>query len=144
VSTDETRAIAQRFAQVWFGGSPSIVDELADPNLTVYYPVIGQPIRGAQAFKQVLEMVHAALPDADGSVDEVIAEGDRAVIRWTLRGTHRGDLLGIPPTGRRVEWTGISIYRLANGKVVEEQGEEDALGLMRQLGVIPEERPAAA
>ncbi len=143
MSTDN-KAIAQRFLQVWLNGSPTIVDELADPNLTVYYPVLGQPIRGAQAFKQVLGQLHSALPDVDGSVDEMFADGDRVAVRWTIWGTHRGDLMGIPPTGRKVKWTGITIYRIANGKVVDERGEEDALGLMRQLGVIPEESQAAA
>jgi predicted ester cyclase len=82
-------------------------------------------------------MVHSGLPDADVSVEEEIAEGDKVVIRWTLRCTHMSELMGIPPTGKQVTWTGITIYRLADGKIVEEKGEEDSLGLMRQLGAVP-------
>ena len=66
-----------------------------------------------------------------------MAAGDKEVVRWTIRGTHTGELMGIPPTGKQVAWTGITIYRLADGKIVEEKGEEDALGFLQQLGVVP-------
>ena len=79
----------------------------------------------------------SAVPDATiESLDE-IAEGDKVVVRWTVHGTHQGVFLGIPPTGQQLTWTGMTIYRIADGKVVEERGEEDALGLMQQLGVFP-------
>jgi len=71
------------------------------------------------------------------SVEEEMAAGDKEVVRWTIRGTHTGELMGIPPTGKQVAWTGITIYRLADGKIVEEKGEEDALGFLQQLGVVP-------
>jgi len=80
---------------------------------------------------------HAGLPDVEVVSEDVIAEGDKAVVRWTGRGTHQGVLLGIPPTGKQVTWTGMTIYRIADGKIVEERGEEDALGFLQQLGVVP-------
>ena len=86
-------------------------------------------------FKQLLAHFHAACPDVEISTDEQIAEGDKVVTRWRVHGTHRGELLGVPPTGRPLAWTGITIHRLVDGRVVEERGEEDALGLMRQIGV---------
>jgi steroid delta-isomerase-like uncharacterized protein len=137
MSTEENKAIVRRFGQVWGKGSLAMVDELADPNLSVYYPVLGEPIRGPEGFKQFLTQFHAAFPDVEVTFEDVIAEDDKVVIRWTLRGTHERELLGIQPTGKKVAWTGITIYRLARGKVLEERGEEDALGLLRQLGVIP-------
>ena len=66
----------------------------------------------------------------------MVAEGDRVVVRWTAEGTHQGELLGIPPTGKRLRFSGISIYRLAEGKVAEVWEEFDRLGLMQHLGVI--------
>ena len=68
---------------------------------------------------------------------EEIAEDDKVAISWTCSGTHKGALENIPPTGKKVTWTGVTIYRIANGKVIEERGEEDFLGLLQQLGVIP-------
>jgi len=70
------------------------------------------------------------------SFQEQIAEADKVVTRWSVCGTHRGELLGVPPTGRPLSWTGITIHRLVGGRVMEERGEEDALGLMRQTGVM--------
>jgi steroid delta-isomerase-like uncharacterized protein len=137
VSIDENKAIIRRFGQVWGRGSLATVDEFADPSFSVYYPLLGEPIRGSEGFKQFLTQFHAAFPDVEVTLEDVIAEDDKVVVRWTLRGTHQRELLGIQPTGKRVAWTGITIYRLARGKVVEERGEEDALGLLRQLGVIP-------
>jgi len=135
MSLDENKALARRFIQVWAPGNLSVLDELAAPDLVVIYPVLGEPVRGAVAFKQLLAHFHAACPDVEISVQEQMAEGDSVVTRWSVRGTHRGELLGIPPTGRSLIWTGITIHSLVGGRVVEERGEEDALGLMRQIGV---------
>jgi steroid delta-isomerase-like uncharacterized protein len=137
VSSEENKAIVRRFGSVWGRGDPSIVDELAAADLVVSYPLLPEEVHGPAAFKQVLAMVHAALPDLQLEIGEPIAEGDRVAVSWRLSGTQRGDLLGIPATDKAVAWTGITIYRLAGGKVAEERGEEDGLGLLRQLGAIP-------
>jgi steroid delta-isomerase-like uncharacterized protein len=142
MTTNENKAIAVRFGQVWGKGDMSIVDELASPQLRVSYPLMPAPTEGIAAFKEVLKMVHRAFPDLEIEIDEPIAEGDRVAARWTMRGTHEGDMMGLPPTGKRVVWSGITIYRIKNGKVVDEMGEEDGLALLRQLGVIP--MPATA
>lgn len=136
MATEENKALVRRFVQVWGKGSLDTVDELAAPDFSVYYPLLPRTVHGPEAFKQVLMRVHAGLPDLEVVSEEVIAEGDQVVVRWTVRGTHTGEWLGIPPTGKQVRWTGITIYRLTDGKIVEERGEEDALGVMQQLGVI--------
>src|SRR5207248_2794830 len=137
MSAEENKVIARRFIQVWGQGSLDTLDELAASNFSVYYPVLNEPIYGPEAFKQHLMRARSAVPDATiESLDE-IAEGDKVVVRWTVHGTHQGVFLGIPPTGQQLTWTGMTIYRIADGKVVEERGEEDALGLMQQLGVVP-------
>jgi predicted ester cyclase len=79
----------------------------------------------------------AGMPDAHFALEHVATQGDTAVFRWDGTGTHTGELLGIPPTGRAVRWSGISVVQVAEGKVVKEWGEEDALAALRQLGVIP-------
>lgn len=85
----------------------------------------------------MLADVRAALPDIKTEIGDLIAEGDFVVAPWTIGGTHLGDLLGIPPSGRRVTWGGITICRIEGGRVVDERGEENGLGLLRQIGAMP-------
>jgi predicted ester cyclase len=72
------------------------------------------------------------------TIEDVITEGDEVVVRWTVRGTHQGEFMGIPPTNNRVTLTGMSIERVSGDKIVETWDSYDAMGLMQQLGVIPE------
>lgn len=83
-----------------------------------------------------MENFRSAFPDSRLIADEVIAEGDKVVIRWSFSGTHQGTLLNLPASGKTVKWTGITIYRIIDRKVVEERGEEDFLGFLRQIGVV--------
>jgi steroid delta-isomerase-like uncharacterized protein len=136
MSSEENKELVRRFAQVWSRGGQPIVDELAAPDLVVFYPSLRQPLHGPDAFKQFLDAFYAAFPDAQCTIQELIAEGDRVATRWTLRGTHQGELLGIPATGSAVAWTGMTIIHIRDGKIMEERGESDALGLFQQLGII--------
>ena len=138
MSIEENKAIARRFIQVWGKGNLDIIDELADPSLSVQYPIMHQIIRGSKMFRQVMENFRSSFPDSDLQIEEEIAEDDKVVIRWSFSGTHKGSLLGIPATQKRVNWTGITIYRIVEGKVVQERGEEDFLGFLRQIGVVPQ------
>lgn len=136
MSTQENKTIARRFIQVWGKGDLNIIDELAAPSLSVQYPVIPKDIRGGKAFRQVMESFRSAFPDSDLQIEEEVAEDDKVVIRWIFSGTHQGSLLGIPATGKKVRWTGITIYQIVDGKVMEEKGEEDFLGFLRQIGLV--------
>ena len=90
-------------------------------------------MHGAEAYKQVIQRIHAGLTDPNIVLEEEIAEGDKVAVRWTLSGTNLGELLGHPPTGKQVKLTGMSIIQLRNGKIANERGEEDIPGLLRQL-----------
>lgn len=136
MNVQENKKIAERFMQIWGKGSLDIIDELGNPDIIVQYPAIPQIIRGTKMFRQVMQSWRSAFPDSDIAIEDVIAENDKAVIRWVFTGTHRGNLLGIPATGKEVKITGITIYRIIDGKVVEERGEEDFLGVFRQLGLL--------
>jgi hypothetical protein len=109
--------------------------------LGLWLLMLGCLLRGAG---ELLAQFHTAFPDAEMCVEEQIAEEDKVATRWRFSGTHRVEVLGIPPTGKSVAVTGISIYRLAGGRVTDDRGEDDALGLMRQLGMVPAPAPAAA
>ena len=89
-------------------------------------------------------MYRGALPDLLMTVEDLIAEGDKVVTRWTARGTHQGELMGIPPSGNRVEVTGISVDRIEGGKFVEGWANYDALGMMQQIGAVPTAEQAQA
>lgn len=92
---------------------------------------------GIAGFKQGVEVYRNAFSNLKISVDDMIAEGDKVVTRWTATGTHDGELMGIPPTGSKVAVTGISIDRIAGGKVVEHWDVFDQMGMMQQIGVVP-------
>lgn len=101
--------------------------------------------QGADGLRRILGKVHRAFPDQRTTCEDVIAEGDRVVCRLTLRGTHSGPLefvrWPIPPTGKTVASTAIHVYRISGGKIAEQWGAMDALGMLRQLGLTP--RPEA-
>ncbi len=92
---------------------------------------------GREGMKNLMNMFLAAFPDMQSSIDLLVAEGDIVAGRMTTKGTHKGDLMGIPPTGKQVEFTEIHIVRIANGKAVEHWGNQDDSTLMQQLGVMP-------
>jgi predicted ester cyclase len=107
--------------------SPDCIDHNPGPGLT--------PDRAGH--HQLLMQVRTAFPDARFTLDDVIAEGDRVVDRWTMEATHAGSLGGMPPTGRHVRLSGMDILRIADGQIAEVWHIEDTLGMMQQLGAIP-------
>ena len=96
----------------------------------------GEPF-GREADRQRCLMMAAAFRDGRWVIDDVVAEGERVVLRYTFRGTHQGDLMGIPPTGKAISLTGMSIYRIVDGMLVEFWESLDRLGLYQQLGLVP-------
>jgi steroid delta-isomerase-like uncharacterized protein len=141
MSAKENKATARRFMEESFGGGkPNLVDDLLDPDFVRYDPYIESgEVRGAQTVKENIAWFRNAFPDLSCTVEVQVAEGDKVVSRWTVRGTHRGDFFGVAGTGNRVEFTGIQIDRFdEGGKIVEERAEFDLLGAMRQMGAVPE------
>jgi predicted ester cyclase len=114
-----------------------VLDELIASDFTDHNPNPGQG-PGLEGLKQFISSMHTALPDLQVNVEDMIAEGDKVVARLRISGTHQGEFMGIAPTGNQVTFTGIDILRIADGKVVEHWGNVDELGMLRQLGVIPE------
>jgi predicted ester cyclase len=91
-----------------------------------------------EAARQEAADFRRGFPDVVSTIEDLIAEGDKVVARWRARATHRGEYVGIPPTGKEVEFTGISVYRIEGGKIAESWTVEDELGLLRQIGAVPE------
>jgi predicted ester cyclase len=95
----------------------------------------------AEAAKQEAADFRLGFPDVVSTIEDLIAEGDKVAARWRARATHQGEYAGIPPTGKEVEFTGISVYRIEEGKIAESWTVEDELGLMRQIGAVHEPGP---
>jgi predicted ester cyclase len=92
----------------------------------------------AEAAKQEAADFRGGFPDVISTIEDIIAEGDKVVARWRSRATHQGNYMGIPPTGNRVEFTGISVYRIEGGKIAQSWTVEDQFGLMAQIGAVAE------
>jgi steroid delta-isomerase-like uncharacterized protein len=132
MSTEDNKALARRaFEGTMNQKNLAVVDELHVADFVFHSA--SRTIQGLEPFKQLLSMYFTAFPDLYLTIEDTIAEGDRVVVRFTARGTHKGDFMGIPPTGKQVAVTGISIMRFANGKALEEWVNQD---LMQQLGVV--------
>ncbi len=115
----------------------ALIDELVAPTF-IDHDSSMPDAKGPAGVKRLAAMVHTSFPDLHFTVEDMVAEGDKVVYRYTVRGTHQGDFMGIAPTGRQFAVTGIHIYRVGDGKFQEEWENWDMLGLMRQLGVLPE------
>lgn len=135
MSLEENKLITQRAAEAWNRGDHDAYLRLYDADCALH--VSFGTLRGIEAVRQYYGQFAAAFPDARLSFADMLAEGDRLAIRFRVAGTHRGDFMGLPPTGRPFAISGITILRFAGGKCVERWSEADYLGLMRQLGALP-------
>ena len=139
MSTEANKAIARRFLEEVFGqGKLAVADEIVASDHVDRGPgaLPGMP-PGPEGSKMLVTVYRNAFPDVHFTIDEQIAEGDKVVTRWTGHGTHKGELAGIPATGKSATVTGMGVDRIVNGKIVESWGIFDQFGMMQQLGVIP-------
>ncbi len=137
MSTEQNKKRIERWIEgAWNNGDLAVADEMYTADYVVHDPGAG-PIRGREALKQFVTMFRTAFPDIHVSLEDVIAEGDKLVWRYTLRGTHKGEFMGIAPTGKPVILTGCLFSRFVGDRVVEDWNHYDALGMMQQLGAIP-------
>jgi steroid delta-isomerase-like uncharacterized protein len=135
---EANKAASRRILEEIFGaGRYEIADELIAADAVGHDPALPEPVKGPEGLKEAARGYRAAFPDLKLTADTVIAEGDIVAIRWIARGTHKGDLFGIAPTGRETTVTGITIDRHAGGKIVESWTNWDTLGLLQQLGAVP-------
>ena len=142
MSAEENKASARRYwDEGWSTGNVAIVDEIFAPE-NIFHPGVGTASRAGADRKQAPTRWRTSLPDLRATIEDIFAEGDKVVVRWTLGGTHRGNIeipsVGtIPPTGKHVSWAGMDIYHFRGGKIVEAWRYWSALQLVQQLGVVP-------
>jgi steroid delta-isomerase-like uncharacterized protein len=111
-----------------------MIDEIAEPDVKNHTPV---EATGAQVLKELFARLHQIFPDLHVTVEDMIEEGDKVAGRNTLAGTHQGDYMGLPPTGKSVTYNEIIIFRFVNGRIAETWGVVDVFSQMKQLGMIP-------
>jgi steroid delta-isomerase-like uncharacterized protein len=138
VSVDKNKAMLRRFFLELFNeGDLAVADEIVSADYVNHDAMPGEA-PGREGLKQYVQYVRSAFPDGHFTIDDQIAENDKVVTRFTTTGTHQGEFMGIPATGRSVEITAINIHRIVDGQIREAWLNIDRLGLMQQLGVIPE------
>jgi steroid delta-isomerase-like uncharacterized protein len=134
MSTEENKAIVRRF----FEEGPSkgnLSNELLSPDFVLHVPLPVSP--GIQGINEVITSCRAAFEHLNVIVEDMIAEDNNVTARFTAHGIHKGSFMGLPPTGKPITMTGIEIFRIKDGKIIELWGEANLLGLMQQLGIFP-------
>jgi steroid delta-isomerase-like uncharacterized protein len=135
--SEQNKALVRRIIdEAWNRGDLAVVDETFAADYTEHNPRPGQET-GIDGYKGGITMLRAAFPDLSLELHEVLAEGDRTAVRYTLHGTHEGELMGLPASGQRVASDGMVFARFENGKVAERWGVQDMLTLLQQIGAFP-------
>src|ERR1019366_736693 len=138
MTPEENNATAVRFFDsAWNRGDFSVLDELLTRDSMDYSTLHGQPEQGAASFRQIISMFRAGFPDIHLTIDDEIYTRDKVVHRWTLRGTHKAPFMGVPATGKKVEFTGTTIVQMKDGKIAARWSNLDMLRLLQQLGIVP-------
>ena len=124
------------FEELWNQKNRAVIDEVLIKDYVHHDPQATDIPRGIEGYKQFVDRYLTAFPDLHMRIDDEIEAGDTIVTRWTVTATHTGDLAGIPATGKKISLEGMTIARVKDGKFVESWNNWDALGMMRQLGVV--------
>ncbi len=135
---EANKTASRRIIEEIFGaGKFDLADELLRRDAVGHDPALPEPVQGPEGLKESARGYREAFPDLKATVEQVVAEGDLVATRWTCRGTQKGELFGIAPTGKQVTVTGITIDKYVDGKLAESWSNWDTLGLMQQLGAVP-------
>jgi steroid delta-isomerase-like uncharacterized protein len=138
MSTEQNKVLVRQMVEEVFNrGNMSLADKFLAPDFVEREELPPGVPRGREGVKQLTAMFRSAFPDFKATIDDIIAEGDKVVIRQTWTGTHKGEFMGMPPTGKRMSIGVIDIIRIAEGKFVEHWGQMDSMGMMQQLGAMP-------
>ena len=134
--SDKNKSLVRRWIDAMDKQNFEFADEIFSPDFIFHLPGRPEPMK-FEEYKQFIRSVYAAFPDLSHKIEDLIAEGDKVVVRLTDLATHKGDFMGIAATGKEVSLGAIVICRFAEGKCVEAWEEADYLGMMQQLGAVP-------
>lgn len=133
---DQLEIMVKRFMEAFDDPESEAIEEVISPEFVMHDPV-GMGARGPEGVRELIRTLRAAFPDLTFEIHDIVTGPDRAVVRWTVQGTHRGTFMGIEPTGKHASIEGMEIARVQDGKFVEDWVVYDALGLLKQLGAVP-------
>lgn len=136
MSAEENKAIISHFYEELDKGNLDVVDKVLATNCVWHYPS-DVDVRGPEGYKEYGAPFYTAFPDIKHVIEDMIAEGDKVVARFTMPGTHKGEFMGIAPTGKKVVVTAIGIFHIVDGKFNEVWVELDSMGMLQQLGAVP-------
>ena len=137
MTIEANKRVMKQFLAFINTASEALAAELISPDAIFHVPGRPEPLRGPSGYLALIGMMRGGFPDIQWTLEETIAEGDKIAARFTMRGTHQGTFLGIPPTGRKIEVKAMNFYRLSGGQFVEEHGQPDLLGVLQQIGAMP-------
>ena len=141
MTPQDSKRFMQRFVEFINTASEGLAEELIAPDAVFHVPGRAEPMRGPAGYLAIIGMMRGGFPDIQWTLEQLITEGDMLAARFTMRGTHKGDFFGVPPSGRPIQVQAMNFYRIAGGTIVEERGQPDLLGLMMQIGAVPAPRP---
>jgi steroid delta-isomerase-like uncharacterized protein len=137
MSNYDSAALVEKLVDTWSSGILANLEQLVAPDISLYYPSMPAPMRGLEEYKGFVTWLHKTFAEIEIDIEELIVGDKKVVARWRQRCLHQGRFQGVPATGKPLTWTGVSVFGIREGKVVDERGEEDLLGVMWQLGIIP-------
>lgn len=137
MSTENKTIVRRLYEEVWNERKLEVVDELISKSHALQDPIASGSQVGPKLYKRRVVELTTAFPDLRFTIEDTIVEGEKLVACWTISGTHQGEYVGIPATGRKISLEGITIHHIRNGKILDSYARWDVLGLMRQLGAIP-------
>jgi steroid delta-isomerase-like uncharacterized protein len=142
--SEQNKEVSRKFTELFSTGDEKLAEEILSSDVIFHGTAGDGELHGVDQLKAFVAAYRRAFPDARSTVEDQVAEQDKVVTRWRAQGTHRGALGPIPATDREFEMSGVTIERIANGKIVEVWVARDELGLLGQLGVLPEPKSASA
>lgn len=137
MSADSNKAVVRKFyEEIWNKGNLAVTGEVMTPDAVLHDPIAGGPVPIARVLATLIPAERSAFPDIQFTIEDAVSEDDRVVVRWNVQGTHKGDYMGVAGTGLRVMATGMTMVKIADGKIAEMWLNMDDLGLRRTLGMV--------
>jgi steroid delta-isomerase-like uncharacterized protein len=137
MTSEANKLTMQKFVEFINTASEALADELISTEAIFHVPGRPEPVQGPAGYLAIIGMMREGFPDIQWTLEEMVAESDKVAARFTMRGTHQGPFFGVAPTGKKITVQAMNLYRLSNGKFVEERGQPDMLGLLQQIGAAP-------
>ena len=134
MSAEQNRVQLNKFLTFINTADRNLGAEVVSEDAVFHIPNSPEPMRGLDGYLAVIGMMRSGFPDIRWTLEETIAEGEKIAARFEMRGTHRGEFFGVPPTGNTIAVKALNFYSFDNGKIIEEHGLPDLLGLMKQIG----------